>query len=217
MSDSKEQKRTTKILKHPKRKLIWGLLFALVSVSGLAAASDVTEIVPSFFLFSSVALLLILGHVRDRRFLKSRSESELSDAKATLEENRGGGKTSGVSKKQTKMDIKQGNALWGKVLLESSFGLGTTYVYSNGYIYSTTRMRKTGPEKLLSISANTSLMNANPHAEEVWGGAMVSIQTESQVFTIKVQTDSKSLVFTPMDLKNMQELVMVGNSVINKG
>jgi hypothetical protein len=70
------------------------------------------------------------------------------------------------------------------------------------------------PEKLLAISSNTSLMNSNPYGKDVTGGAMLSVQTESQVFTIKQTTNAKSLVLTPDDLAELQELVMVGNSVI---
>jgi hypothetical protein len=214
LSESRDNKRISRILKHPKRKMVWGFLLLLVAIFATVRAEvNETNALTLAILFC-ISLALLLGYFRDRRFLGSRSDSEISEVKAAISANRGSGKSGNSRKKPSKSEIKEGNETWGKVVLKSSFGFGTTFVYSGGYIYSTTRMRLTGPEKLVSISSNTSLMNANPNAQEVWGGAMVTIQTESQVFTIKAQTDSKSLVFTPMLLKDMQELVAVGTSVI---
>jgi hypothetical protein len=211
MSEDKDSKRIQRILKHPKRKLVWGLvLIALAFIVASRSASEST--ITTFFVLLVPGMVLLISQLRDKKFLKRQSQADVAAVQASLDNEIELGKRRGSANKQIKAELKNGNDVWGKVLVTNTFGFGTIRIYANGYIFSTTRMKS--PEKLVAISSNTSLMNSNPHHEQVMGGAMLSVQTESQVFTIKQTTNAKSYVFTPDDLAKLQELVMVGNSVI---
>jgi hypothetical protein len=213
VSPSKDGKRIRKILRHPKRKLIWGVVLLGIAVL-VASRSSSESTITTFFVLLFIGAVLLFSHLRDRRFIKRQPEADVSAEKASIKNENELDKRKGHASKQIKSELKNGNEVWGRVLVTSTFGFGTIRIYANGYIFSTTRMKS--PEKLLAISSNTSLMNSNPYHEQVMGGAMLSVQTDSQVFTIKQTTNSKSYVFTPGDLAELQELVMVGNSVIKK-
>lgn len=213
MREPKDLSRVTKILKHPKRKLIWAVVLGILAISGLGQVQDRGTNYSGVVVFALLSVWLFCAFFRDKRFLDSQSDLNLQRAQeAIVSEQELEGRRE-KAKKDSKQDLKEGNDLWGKVVLKSTFGWGTIYLYANGYIFSTTRM--SSPEKLIAISGNTNLMNANPHDELVVGGAMLSVQTESQVFTIKETTNAKSMIFTPGDLKALNELVMVGNTIIN--
>lgn len=211
--DQKSKERLRKVLAHPRRKLVVAivLFFASTVVFFSFASGQQGSVFTILFYFFAGVVVLVL-HMRDKRFLKQQPASIVQAVMESMSEEKNREMRAENAQKQIKQEIQNGNDTYGRVLLKSSFGFGTVYIYENGYIYSTTRM--SAPEKLLAISSNTSLMNSNPNDEQVVGGAMLSVQTESQVFTIKKTTNAKSYVFTPQDLADLQELVMVGNSVI---
>jgi uncharacterized membrane protein len=212
-ADQKSKERLRKVLAHPQRKLVIAIVLFFASgvvFLSFASGQQGSVITILFYLFAGIFVLVL--HLRDKRFLKQQPASVVQTAMESMSEEKNREMRADKAKKQIKDEIQNGNDTYGRVLLKSYFGFGTVYIYENGYIYSTTRM--SAPEKLLAISSNTSLMNSNPNDEQVMGGAMLSVQTESQVFTIKKTTNAKSYVFTPQDLADLQELVMVGNSVI---
>ena len=212
-ADQKSKERLRKILAHPRRKLVVAIvLFFASTVVFLSFASGQQGSVIAILFYFFAGIFVLVLHMRDKRFLKQQPESLVQAVMESMSEEQNREMRAENAQKQIKQEIQNGNDTYGRVLLKSSFGFGTVYIYENGYIYSTTRM--SAPEKLLAISSNTSLMGANPYGEQVTGGAMLSVQTETKVFTIKVTTDAKSMITTPENLKELQELVMVGNSVI---
>ena len=220
MTEAKESRRIQRIIRHPKRKLVWSVLLLIWGFL-LIGRTEVTssQILINENSLAGLAVVLagffvLIGHFRDRQFLKSQQPGVVDSIRGQIA-SESAQKTRGVSpKKALKKQLKSGNEVWGKALIRRPFGWGSITIYSNGYVYSSTRMKQ--PEKLVSISGNTSLMTANPYAEDVTGGVMLSIQTDKQVFSINRTTNAKSLIMTPSYVADLQEIVMVGNSVIQK-
>ena len=112
-----------------------------------------------------------------------------------------------------KSTVENGDDVTGGVFLYERFGWGSVRLYKNGYIYSSTRM--SAPEKLVAISGNTDLAVAQKKNTQL-SGAILTIVTENDVYTIGDITWGKSDYLTPSTIKSLTRLVAAGNALIGK-
>jgi hypothetical protein len=112
-----------------------------------------------------------------------------------------------------KTTIDNGDIVTGPLFLKEHFGFGSISLYKNGYIYIATRMSE--PEKLLAISGNTDLAIGQKQHSQM-SGAILTVVTEKDAYTIGEHTYAKSDFLTPSTIKSMNKLVATGNALIGK-
>ena len=222
--DSNQDQALIKALQNKSRKLVYGGVLVFLGIGSFLQINDGLPNFAGLLVFGGLGAFLIFKHFQGKKLLSKASTEQIERVMETIESKRTLDTRVSSDKKSKKdelkeiklakkSDISQGNDVTGRIILNQTFGWGSVKIYENGYIYSSTRTPE--PEKLLAITSDTSLMGARPNTRGMMrGGALLTVRTENRVFTIKEWTDSKSEWITPSKLAAMQELVMVGNSVI---
>jgi hypothetical protein len=217
--ETEVEKRIRRLVRHPSRRLVYSIAFF---GWGIYAGSNINDGLPNFAglaVFWAIAIWILTLYIGDRKFLKTQSAESISRVKDAIASEKQEARVTEASRKQSvkqqKQELKMGTEVTGPALLDNNFGWGTVRIYKNGYIFLSTRMEQ--PEKLVAISSDTSLMGAdtNSHRTVVRGGAILTVVTDGGVYSIKEWTDSKSSYITPAIIARLQEIVVVGNSVIS--
>ncbi len=198
-----------------------GLALALASVPGIIASlrkdKDQGKIwlygllsPVTFFITGFKALIWAVRpsgiSIEEYRENSRKAKEAARDLKAKTERVKGG---TGALKET----VENGDKVTGPVFLKEYFGWGSIRLYKNGFIYIATRMSE--PEKLLSISGNTDLAIGQKMKTQL-SGAILTVVTEKDVYTVGEGTWSDSNWLTPSTIKELTRLVAAGNALIQK-